>query len=554
MEKGLFTFLVLTLMVPLGDYFGEDTILPSNFDWREQALTTNYTVTGKVSCNGEGVVGVEVSDGVEIAVTDSNGVYRLNSKKELGYVFVSIPSGYEVSLDGNSPLFFKYLDSKKDKSVEEADFELNKVDNEKHAVLAMADFHLAAQNDDIKQFRKVADDINSSISDLKRQGYKVYGISLGDESWDIYWYSNHFTIREAKEQMKIIKAPVFHNMGNHDGNPYKQGDRASSQKFIDACGPKYYSFNLGKVHYVVLDNTEYINENGREGHVGKINFRESIESQQMNWLKKDLALIDNSHTPIVIAMHSPIYKHPDLKNGKETCDYLLKNGRELEEVLRRFDNVQVLSGHLHKAHHLQQTAHIIDHNTPAICGTWWWTDKLAGNSVCQDGSPSGYGVYLWQGNQVKWYYKSAAHSRSYQFRSYDLNTTWIAPKSYAPKFIKDMTQYAHNYATCRNDNKVLINVWNYDPDWTVEVSENGKKLDVTQVQMYDPLHIISYDAIRVRRGGARLVDFPTVPTSHMFMVQANHPNTTLLIRVTDRFGNIYQEKMMRPKAFHTMMK
>ena len=65
MEKGLFTFLVLTLMVPLGDYFGEDTILPSNFDWREQALTTNYTVTGKVSCNGEGVVGVEVSDGVE---------------------------------------------------------------------------------------------------------------------------------------------------------------------------------------------------------------------------------------------------------------------------------------------------------------------------------------------------------------------------------------------------------------------------------------------------------------------------------------------------------
>src|SRR3712207_9592901 len=79
---------------------------------------------------------------------------------------------------------------------------------------------LFRSNDDLKQFAEVASDINETIDRLKRQGYKVYGLSLGDESWDVYWYERQFNIKEAVQQIKKIDAPVFHCMGNHDNDPY----------------------------------------------------------------------------------------------------------------------------------------------------------------------------------------------------------------------------------------------------------------------------------------------------------------------------------------------
>jgi hypothetical protein len=60
------------------------------------------TVKGVVYCNGVGVAGVEVSDGIEVTTTDANGLYYLPSKKKYGYVFISVPGGYEVTNDGNA--------------------------------------------------------------------------------------------------------------------------------------------------------------------------------------------------------------------------------------------------------------------------------------------------------------------------------------------------------------------------------------------------------------------------------------------------------------------
>jgi hypothetical protein len=55
------------------------------------------TVKGTVHANGQGVANVVVSDGIEFAVTDQNGIYYLPSAKKHGYVFISIPSNYEVA-------------------------------------------------------------------------------------------------------------------------------------------------------------------------------------------------------------------------------------------------------------------------------------------------------------------------------------------------------------------------------------------------------------------------------------------------------------------------
>ena len=65
----------------------------------------------------------------------------------------------------------------------------------------------------------------------------------------------------------------------------------------------------------------------------------------------------------------------------------------------------------------------MEHNTAAVCATWWWTGKsgYAGNHICKDGSPGGYGVWEIDGTDARWFYKSMGKPQNYQFRSYDLN-------------------------------------------------------------------------------------------------------------------------------------
>ena len=55
------------------------------------------TIYGVVSTNDGGVLkNVVVSDGEEVTVTNEAGIYQLKSAKKQGYLFISIPSGYEV--------------------------------------------------------------------------------------------------------------------------------------------------------------------------------------------------------------------------------------------------------------------------------------------------------------------------------------------------------------------------------------------------------------------------------------------------------------------------
>ena len=86
---------------------------------------SDANVRGRVTCDGKGVSGVVVSDGVNVTVTGGSGRYRLRSDKENGYVFISVPSGYEVGRRGIIPDFFRPVDTAQ---VSVADFVLYKTD------------------------------------------------------------------------------------------------------------------------------------------------------------------------------------------------------------------------------------------------------------------------------------------------------------------------------------------------------------------------------------------------------------------------------------------
>lgn len=516
------------------------------------------TIKGVIHVEGTGLADVIVSDGCDVAKTDQDGVYYLSSNKRTGYVFVSVPGNYEVKArKGNLPQFYKYLHATPE-IVETVDFELTPVNNENHILISMADFHLANRNDDLSQFRNgFLNDVNSVINSYGVEGKKVYGLTLGDLTWELYWYSNNFALPQyVTEINKLNDIPIFNVIGNHDNDPYFSSDWLSENPYRNILGPTYYSFNIGKIHYIILDDTEWINTGAASGSIGGRNYRAKITENQMSWLEKDLATVESS-TPIVLATHIQLHNAPPA-NGS-IPGYRLDNGAELVNALSRFHEVHVLTGHTHENNTVQRDGgRIIEHNTAAVCATWWWTGRsgYAGNQISPDGSPGGYGIWEMNGTDIKWLYKSIGYDKEYQFRSYDLNNVHITATDYLPNANAQhralLDKYAFNFAKASNDNEVLINVWGYDPQWTVSVMENGKTLPAERIQSRDPLHIISYPMLRLNANA--VPTFNSANTSHMFKVKASAPNTTLNISVEDRFGNVYTETMIRPKAFNYSMR
>lgn len=63
-------------------------------------------VKGVVFCGSLPVAGVVVSDGEVVTTTDDAGCYYLASKKHHGYVFMSVPSGYEPQSENSVPLIW----------------------------------------------------------------------------------------------------------------------------------------------------------------------------------------------------------------------------------------------------------------------------------------------------------------------------------------------------------------------------------------------------------------------------------------------------------------
>ncbi len=555
----------LPVDIPTGEY---QIIITRGTDTMKLANLTIYrvyrgnvpdrdgmNVKGKVHCCGTPLAGVVVSDGVEVTTTDSDGCYYLASDKKSGYVFVSLPSGYKTITDGNHPSVFANLSTDVSK-IDRNDFSLIKIPADKdYVMLALADMHLAARTYDKEQYQaKFLPDVNAMIAAYKAEGKDVWAVTLGDQSWDAYWYSNNFTLVEAIQYVNQINCPVFHCVGNHDYDPNFTSDWDAAGVWRTNLGPTYYSFNIGNVHYVVLDNIIYSSSSS---------YKDEIDAEQMDWFKKDLATIADKSRPLVICMHAPLHARPkSVKKGVPVINIGLDNGVELVKALDDFENVTVLSGHMHICYQgSQNEGKIREYNIGAVCATWWWTghpNYPANVHVCADGAPGGYGVLEVSGNDVSQYYKGLGYSRDYQFRAYDLNTVEITAEKFCPDAddtrLALVPTYAHDFANAGTSNEILVNVWNYGDGWTIEMTENGKPLEVTMVSEYDPLHIVAYEFQRMNVSATPTSAMTTIKNVHMCKATAESAVSTVDIKVTDNFGNVYTESMNRPKEFSYSIK
>lgn len=515
------------------------------------------TVYGIVSSAGVGVENVVVSDGAEVTVTNEKGIYQLKSAKKWGYVFISVPSGYEVPSVGVLPQFHRALKNSAD-VVERADFKLEKVDGQdSYKIFMLGDMHLANRTGDLGQFAQFTSDLTDYMT--RHKGEKMYALTLGDMTWDLYWYSNSYYfpqyLNTVNSQIKNLQ--IFHTMGNHDNDFQTRSDYDAAVKYVDQICPTYYSFNIGKVHYVVMDDIDCSSYDGSTSR----NYVKSLSAEQLDWLAKDLSYVAKT-TPVVVAMHAQVF-YPTTSGFKIDHDQV--NTLRLFDILDGY-TVRFVTGHTHKLFNVTPDAPIVDghnfreYNSGSVCASWWWSGNLTpGIHIGTDGTPGGYGIWDVTGTDFQCLYKSTGWPEEYQFRSYDLNNVHFSmadvplmPSDISASVKNAYMQYVNAYPQ-NNDNEVLINIWNWNSDWTLSVvDENRKTLPYTEVWAYDPLHIAALSVKRFNNAGLKSTpSFITDKFTHFFKVKADDADTDLVITVKDEFGNEWTENMQRPKAFST---
>jgi 3',5'-cyclic-AMP phosphodiesterase len=132
----------------------------------------------------------------------------------------------------------------------------------------------------------------------------------------------------VRQMLSSIKTGVTYAVpGEHDVIDDKGA--AFFKMFAGPSATHWYSFDAANVHALALTNVIDITAGGLLGR------------DQLEWARTDLAKHDAS-TPIVVFAHIPLYAvYPDW--GWTTDDF-----SELLTMLRRFDSVTVLNGHIHQ--------------------------------------------------------------------------------------------------------------------------------------------------------------------------------------------------------------
>ena len=521
---------------------------------------TAHNVSGRVTCDGIGVEGVAVSDGYEVVFTDADGHYAMTSAKKNGYVFYTLPRGYEPLLqDGFMPQFWAKLDEP-DTSVSEVhDFALRRVDNDKHIMIFGADTHLARRYSARAFFKK---GFLASLKDEATQAgdVPIYSVILGDLTWDVFWTQNNYNLHDYMADLKSwdYPIPLWPVIGNHDHDPSipagSDTDFEAAGEWRDIVCPNYYSFNLGKIHYIVLDDINYLNEavpgeHYSDGVAGSRNYRGVVSDEQIAWLRKDLAVVD-LNTPIVLCLHIPAWGITTGFNYYARLD----NSYALCTLLNNYSKVHIVSGHTHGNYcaHPYYYPNITEHNLAAACGTLWQSASLTGHNVCHDGSPAGYSRWTADGKTLNWSFK-ATGSGADQMRVYDMNTVRnFYRNSNAIHSIISIDPSRVDFADIA-DNIVLVNVFAYDTDWQVSICEGDNMLQCHRVCTEDPFHTITCDVPRWNATGYYASDYSTSRSTHLFQATAATATLPVTVRVIDGFGNIHLKRIKRPHNFSASM-
>lgn len=430
-------------------------------------------VTGSVMCGETKLEGVIVTDGEHFTRTARNGKFAFDINDDAEFVYIVTPSGYVADWQSGVPAFYKSAPG-----VSKFDFTLQRTSGgNDYNIIAIADPQTYSDEHFAEFAGKPMADLCKTAQDI---GGVTVGLSLGDISWDRIEILDMY-----KKEIVRTGVPFYPVVGNHDNEAYVQGDNEAAAAYRSKMGPENYAFCLGKDVVIVLDNIIY-----------DTNFKMVLgyTDQVIAWVKGLLKEIPST-SEIYVAQHVPMGR----SNRK------LQNQEALISMLRG-RKVTVLSGHMHTNSIRELEKNMTEHNVAGLCGAWWETQH------CTDGTPRGYKVFTKHAYRLSWYYKPIGFSKKHIAEAFGLGMAPLHP------------------------NSVVVNVWDWDPQWKVEWYEDGKPMGkMDQVREICPVFDDEINAAYEGRG-----EIPgwkqARPSGHNFAATPSRYAKKVTIVVESRFG------------------
>lgn len=454
-------------------------------------------IRGRVRSSGRGLPRVAVTDGFQVTDTGLDGSFELISSSEREFLSISLPAGHGIPTNPSGTALF-YQRIRPDANGETtAEFDLERLDrsDENHSLFLLADIQ-TEDADEMSWFhQQTVPDIQAVVSAL--DGTPAVGVSCGD-----IMFNNLEFYPEYERAVSKMGIPFFQVVGNHDMDFSAQTDEGSTATFSRHFGPRYYSFNRGSVHYVILDDVFWYGA----GYLGY------IDADQFEWLAADLRRIEPGST-VIAAAHIPVLGSRHIRSGESEPDVgiAVTNRQELYRLLEPFE-AHVLTGHTHESEHVFEHG-VHEHVNGAVCGAWW------SGPICGDGTPMGYSVYDIRESEVTWRYKSTGHDFGHQMRVYPRGSDPTAP------------------------DEIVANVWDWDPAWEVVWYEDGDRRGPMARRVgHDPLSIELHTGpdIPPRRPWVE-----PYPVGHLFYAPATTEAESIHVEATDRFGRTHTARLSR---------
>ena len=493
-------------------------------DVKGEAFDNNYataadpaadgaTIYGKVTdTEGNPVVGCVVSDGAQCVATDNSGYYALKSDMaNTRFVYLSIPSEYQILHRKSVIQNFKRIPRHQKGAI--ANFTLAKrtTPTDKYTVIMIGDPQMRGLGHD-GSGERYRDVVLPDIEQYKKTtSGEFFAINLGDLVYN--WMAGYDDYMDISAP---ISYPMCHVIGNHDYDQWTilEG-KLGTPYFEEYISPTYYSFTIGKVHYVMVNSIEYSREDGKK------HYKSGLDDTQMQWLEQDLSFIPKDYT-IIVCGHAQLFKKPGTSPNGSHGKYNVNYAR-YTELLKQYKRVYTWSGHYHTNHGFDYAGndkfpgmdHIMAITVARCNGT------LRSNmEIDNDGTPNGYMVVTVDGEKFDWWYKTVGKDRSYQMRAYSPART--------------------------GDGYVKVNIWNYTPNFWSEIEwwENGQKVATFEKSKeFDPDYVALHAAKLTHLKGTAAKYAQPAKSNYIYRVKPAEGVRSGEIRVTDNFGVTYTEKV-----------
>ena len=446
---------------------------------------------------------VIVTDGEQCTRTAADGSYSLSSNLDkVQFVYISIPAWASVPTLNSVPQFFRRIP--RDAKAVKADFVLEKHEVQTDYTLMMiADPQVRPYGMDGSMEAWATIVAPDAEAFRASQSGPVYSINLGDLVYNyMYAWDDYMDVAAQ------IHCPTFNVIGNHDFDQNTLYEIEQGDVYYETyVGPTNYSFEIGDLHFVVMNDIMYDRPTPND------KYYYGLDERTMKWLENDLSYVPKDKT-IMICTHAQMFKSPNTSpNGSHSVYY--RNYKVYRELFASYKKVYSWCGHYHQNYYYNYAGKDTRHGAPNIecISVARCTGALRLNrELGAMGEPQGYMVVNVHGTELDWYYKSVGHDRDYQMRAYPPSRTV--------------------------DGSVKVNIWNWSEGWsTPEWYEGGEKIaDMEFTPGVDPDYYDIFETVDNQT--TRKYCKPSTE-SVIFSVHPTPGATSGEIRVSDMFGKTY---------------